>query len=559
MDAVQHQGKSSAETASAWSPFSYRAFTLLWTATLISNIGTWMHDVGAGWLMTTLNPSPSIVALVQTATTAPIFLLALFAGALADRVDRRRFLILVNLTLFGVTGAMAALASIGVMTPVLLLGFTFAIGTGAALMAPAWQALVPSLVPRESLQPAIALNSMGINIARAIGPAVAGFLISSLAISAPFVVNAASHLVIVTALVLWKPEARPATTLPPEPLFGSMITGLRHARRNAALKMTLVRSFGFFIFASAFWALLPLVVRRLEDGGAEAYGLLMAAIGFGAVAGALALPSVRRHLETNRLVALGTVITSASMVFLSLATSTALALPAALLGGLGWITVLTSLNVSAQTALPNWVRARGLAISLMVFFGCMSVGSAGWGQVATLTSIPVALLIAAAGAVLAIPLTWRAKLGQGDTLDLNPAMSWPEPVVSEDIDAAPDRGPVMVTITYRIEEDNAQTFLDSIHDLSNERYRDGAHMWGVYQDAANPDIWIEWFLLPSWAEHLRQHERVTSHDQDLHAKVQKFHRGTKPPEIRHFLAPARSVPTKSSRKKETECGSSSER
>ncbi|MHA7778037.1 MFS transporter [Roseibium sp. M-1] len=543
MDAVRENGKPPAETASAWSPFSYRAFTLLWTATLISNIGTWMHDVGAGWLMTTLNPSPAIVALVQTATTAPIFLLALFAGALADRVDRRRFLLLVNLTLFGVTGTMAALTSIGAMTPVLLLGFTFAIGTGTALMAPAWQALVPSLVSRESLQPAIALNSMGINIARAIGPAIAGFLISSLAISAPFVVNAASYLVILTALLIWKPEAKPTRTLPPEPLFGSMATGLRHARRNGALKMTLVRSFGFFVFASAFWALLPLVVRRLEGGGAEAYGLLLAAIGFGAVAGALALPSIRKYLEANRLVALGTVVISTAMVFLSLATSTALALPAAVLGGLGWITVLTSLNVSAQTALPNWVRARGLAISLMVFFGCMSAGSAGWGQVATLTSVPAALLIAAAGAVLAIPLTWRAKLGQGDRLDLNPALSWPEPIVSENIDAAHDRGPVMVTITYRIEKDNVQAFLDAIYDLSDERYRDGAHNWGVYQDAADPGVWIEWFLLPSWAEHLRQHERVTSHDRDIHARVRKFHREAEPPKIRHFLAPVRSGQT----------------
>ncbi len=537
MDTVRNSKKPAVGMESAWSLFAHRAFALLWVATLISNIGTWMHDVGAGWLMTTLNPSPAIVVLVQAATTAPIFLFALFAGALADRVDRRRFLLLVNLVLAGITGAMAALTAAGAMTPTLLLAFTFAIGTGAALMAPAWQAVVPSLVPRESLQPAIALNSMGINIARAIGPALAGLLISAVALSAPFVVNAASYLVIIAALLMWKPEAGPTKTLPPEPLFGAMATGLRHVSRNGALKATLLRSFGFFTFASAYWALLPLVARGLDGGGAEIYGVLLAAIGGGAVAGALALPTIRERIDANRLVAAGTLITAAAMAFLGLATSATMALLAAVLGGLGWITVLTSLNVSAQTALPNWVRARGLAITLMVFFGCMSAGSAAWGQVATATSISTALLIAAAGAVLAIPFTWGAKLGQGEAIDLSPAMSWPEPVVAQDLDAAPDRGPVMVTIRYRIDQADTPAFLAAMHELSDERYRDGAHDWGVYQDAAHPSAWIEWFFLPSWAEHLRQHERTTKHDQDVHARAREFHRGAEPPEVSHLLAP----------------------
>ncbi len=532
---------SAPSAESAWSPFRHRAFALLWAATLISNIGTWMHDVGAGWLMTTLNSSPAIVSLVQAATTAPIFLFALFAGALADRIDRRRFLLIVNLVLTGVTGAMAVLTAAGAMTPALLLAFTFAIGTGAALMAPAWQAVVPSLVPRERLQPAIALNSMGINVSRAIGPALAGFLVSAVALSAPFVVNAVSYLAIVAALLLWKPETGPAKTLPPEPLFSAMAVGLRHASRNGALKATLVRSFGFFLFGSAYWALLPLVARGLEGGGAEIYGVLLAAIGGGAVAGALALPFIRKRIDANRLVVAGTLITAAAMVLLALATDAAMALPASVLGGLGWITVLTSLNVSAQTALPNWVRARGLAIALMVFFGCMSAGSAGWGQVATVTSIPTALLIAAAGAVLAIPLTWRAKLDQGEALDLTPAMSWPEPVAAESLDAAPDRGPVLVTIRYRIEEGDSEGFLSAMHELAGERYRDGAHDWGVYQDAAEPGAWIEWFFLPSWAEHLRQHERATKHDQDIHEQAREFHRGAEPPEVSHFLAPLRST------------------
>lgn len=526
---------------SAWSPFRHGAFALLWTATLISNIGTWMQDVGAGWLMTTLSPSPAVVALVQSATTAPIFLFALFAGALADQVDKRRFLIIANAVMAAVAAGMAALVVLGAMTPLLLLAFTFALGAGAAFVAPAWQAVVPSLVPRETLQPAIALNGLGINISRAIGPAVAGVLITAVGLAAPFAVNAASFLVIIAALLLWKPAEAPPSRLPPEPILLSMLTGLRHACHNGPLKATLLRSLAFFTFASAYWALLPLVARGLPGGGAELYGVLLAAVGGGAVTGAFILPALRRRCDISALAAGGTVVTAAAMAMLGLAGSAGAAVVAAILGGLGWITVLTSLNMSAQTALPNWVRARGLAIGLMVFFGCIAAGSAAWGQVATAASVPAALIIAAMGAVVAIPLTWRAKLGQGEGLDLTPAMSWPEPTVASHFDADPDRGPVLVTIRYEIDEGDTGAFLAAMQATSGERYRDGAHEWGVYQDAARPHVWIEWFCLPSWAEHLRQHERATRHDHDTHARARAFHRGHTPPQVDHYLAPPRSA------------------
>lgn len=541
------QPSEKVSAASAWGPFGQPAFALLWTATLISNTGTWMHDVGAGWLMTTLSPSPAVVALVQTATTAPIFLFALLAGALADRVDKRRFLIATNVVLAAVVAVMAALTALGAMTPVLLLAFTFTIGAGAAFMAPAWQAIVPGLVPRESLQPAIALNSMGINVSRAIGPALAGFLITFAGLAAPFTANAVSYLVIIAALLLWKPPPAAPAQLPPEPLFASMLTGLRHATHNRPLKATLMRAFAFFIFASAYWALLPLVARSLPGGGAELYGVLLAAVGGGAVAGALLLPRLRSHVDTNVLTAAGTMATAAAMIILGRADSTAAAAPAAVLGGLGWIAVLTSLNVSAQTALPDWVRARGLAISLMVFFGCMAAGSAIWGQVAANGSIPLALFVAAAGAVLAIPLTWRARLGQGEALDLAPAMSWADPAVAPGLEDHHDRGPVLVTIGYKIDAADTEAFLQAIYELSGERFRDGAYDWGVYQDAADPRSWIEWFFVSSWAEHLRQHERATRHDHDIHTRARTFHRGATPPEARHHLAPPRGGPGARSR------------
>jgi len=526
---------------SAWSPFGRRAFALLWTATLVSNVGTWMHDVGAGWLMTTLAPSPAMVAFVQSATTAPIFLFALFAGALADRIDKRRFLIQANAALLAVVAAMAMATAAGLMTPPLLLAFTFLIGAGAAFVAPAWQAVVPQLVPRPELQAAIALNSMGINISRAIGPALAGALIVAVGLAAPFAVNAASFLVIIAALLMWRPPAQPRPTLPPEPIAAAMLTGLRHVAHNPPMKATLARSVGYFLFASAFWALLPLAAKGLPGGGAALYGVLLGAVGAGAVGGALLMPAIRKRIDANRLAAGGAVITAAAMALLGLAAAGPVAVAAALLGGVGWIIVLTSLNVSAQTALPDWVRARGLAVSLMTFFGCMALGAALWGQIAQATSIAGALSIAAAGALLAIPLTWRARLGQGEGLDLAPATSWADPVVAPDAGAVPDRGPVVVSIRYEIPMAATDAFLAALHEVADERRRDGAYRWGVYQDASEPRFWTELFYLPSWAEHLRQHERATVHDADAHARARAFHAGEGEPVVSHLLAPAQTA------------------
>ena len=540
----------SGNTVSAWAPFSHKAFALLWTATLISNIGTWMHDVGAGWLMTTLNPSPNVVTLVQAATTLPIFLFALFAGTLADRVNKRTLLVIVNAILFVVISVLAVLVALEQMTPTLLIAFTFAIGTAAAFMAPAWQSVVPELVPRDTLKPAIALNSMGLNISRAIGPAIAGFLITAVGLTAPFALNAATHVLIIGALLMWKRPEAPPRTLPPEPIGAAMITGLRHAAYNGPLKATLVRAVGFFLFASAYWALLPLVAREMPGGGAELYGMLLASIGAGAVAGALLLPRLRDQLDTNKVAAAGAATTAVAMLLLSTVAVPAAAVAAAFFGGVGWIAVLTSLNVSAQTALPNWVRARGLAIFMMVFFGSMAAGSTLWGQVATMASVDVALLIAAAGVLVAIPLTWRARLGQGEDLDLSPSSYWPAPAVDADVDAAADRGPVMVTIEYEIDPREEAPFLTAIHEMSGERYRDGAYQWGVYQDAENPARWTEWFLISSWAEHLRQHERTTVHDKDIQEALKAFHIGPESPRVRHLLAPSGSN-TRNRENKET--------
>ena len=489
--------------------------------------------------MTTLTPSPAIIALVQAATTAPIFLFALFAGALADRVDKKRLLIIVNVIMAATAGLMAFTVQLGLMTPPLLVAFTFALGAGAAFIAPAWQAIVPGLVPREALQPAIALNSMGINIARAIGPAVAGFLIASVGLVAPFIANLASLLIIILALFIWKPEAETEQKLPPEPIIGSMLTGLRHAFHNDALKATLLRALGFFFCASAYWALLPLIAKGVQDdllgGGAQLYGILLTSTGAAAVIGALTLPRLRKKMSASALVSLGTIGTAAALLLFALLPYTIAAITGSLLAGMSWIAVLTSLNVSAQTSLPNWVRARGLAVLLMVFFGSMTLGSSVWGQVAENVSIAAALLVAAVGLLVILPFIRKVKLGQGEDLDLTPAMHWNALPSLPTNDG--DRGPVIVMIDYLIKDEDVAEFLRAIHGLKDERFRDGAYDWGVAQSAENNKQWTEYFFVSSWLEHERQHARVTHADRDLQTEIRKFHQGNDAPRVIHLIAP----------------------
>lgn len=525
-----------AGTATSFAPFRHRVFAVLWLATVLSNVGGWMHDVAAGWLMTTLTPSPLMVALVQTATTLPVFLFALPAGALADILDRRRLLLVVQASLAVIAGLLGAIVLAGLATPWLLLVFTFAMGTGAALTAPAWQAIVPKLVPRENLQPAIALNSVGINVSRAIGPALAGLIIAAVAVWAPFLLNALSYLGVIAALIWWRPAPGPARRLPPEQLIGAMRAGLRYVRASAPMRATLTRAVAFFVFASAYWALLPLIARGLPAGGPTLYGILLGCVGAGAVGGALLLPKLKAWLGPNRLVAAGTLGTAATLLVFAFVQDATAASAMSLLAGASWIAVLSSLNVSAQTALPDWVRARGLSVFVTVFFGSMSLGSLVWGQAASILGIPTALLIAAVGAVLMIPLTLRWKLSQGETLDLAPSMHWPAPAVAGELEH--DRGPVMVTIEYHIDPDRTAAFVATLEELAGERRRNGAYAWGLFEDAAEPGRFIEYFLVESWLEHQRQHERVTLADADVQARARAFHRGGGEPIVRHLVAPS---------------------
>jgi MFS family permease len=519
-------------SSGSFAPLRQRVFAVLWVATVVGNIGSFMRDVASAWLVTDLSASPTAVALIQTAATLPIFLLAIPAGVLSDILDRRRFLIGIQLLLAMVSCTLLLLSFLGLQSVGSLIALTFVGGIGAALMAPTWQSIVPELVPRQDLKNAIALNSLGINVARSIGPAAGGLVLASFGAAVTYGVDVLSYVFVIAALWWWRRPVADGGALT-ESFLGAFRAGLRYARASHEMHVVMLRAAAFFIIASAAWALLPLVARQMLQGTAGFYGLMLGAVGAGAIVGALLLPRLRLRLSADGLMLLASSLAALVMAALVPLPMQSAALGLMLLLGMGWIIALTTLNGVAQAILPNWVRGRGLAVYLTVFNGAMAAGSLGWGLVAQLLSVPTTLLIAAAAMCLVAALFHRVRLPVGEA-DLRPSMHWPEPLLAEPV--ANDRGPVMVLVDYRVLRQDRVAFLAALKQLSSERRRDGAYAWGVSEDAHYPERLTEWFFLESWAEHLRQHHRVSKADADLQSNVLRWHVGPDAPAIRHLLA-----------------------
>jgi MFS family permease len=521
------------KSSSPWSPLKIAVFRSLWIATIFSNIGIWIHDVGAGWLMTSLAPSPLMVSLVQTAGTLPMFLLALPAGALADIIDKRKLLIVAQFWMLTVALSLGAITYYEIGTAGSLLLLTFLLNLGAAMSMPAWQSITPLLVPRSDLPQALALNSMGINISRTIGPALGGYIISLFGPYMAFVLNAASFSFVIVILYRWKQTTK-ENNLPAESLFNAIRLGLRFTRHSTELRSVIIRTAAFIIPASALWALLPLATKKLLGGGSSDYGILLTCIGAGAVMGAILLPRLKTKFGVDSLVAAGILLLASGFIVLGFVPVFGWVCVALFVGGMAWLTLLSSLNVAAQTSVPSWVRARAMAIYFMlVFFGGMAVGSLMWGTLASIVGIPMALLVAAVGLVIGLSATYRHRLAGREELNLAPSMHWPAPAVNLEPDY--DDGPVLVTIEHIIDPVHSEQFVEAMEGVRKGRLRDGAIHWGLFQDLENPKRYVENFIVESWAEHLRQHERVTKEDQIAQETARNFYVESTPPKVAHLI------------------------
>jgi len=517
---------------SAWSPLRHPVFRALWIAAVFSNIGSWMHDVAGAWLMTSLAPKPIMVALMQTATTLPIFLLSLPAGAMADVADRRRLLIFFQLWMTVGATVIGLLTVTGLTTPLVLLILTFTLQVGGAVSGPAWQAIVPELVSRADLHGAVALGAMGFNIARAVGPALGGLVAAAFGPGAVFLLNAASFLGVVVVVYRWHRPV-PENALPTERFLSAIRTGMRYVIYAPALHALFVRALLFAFCASALWGLLPLLARKELGLSSFGYGILLGCLGTGAVVAALILPRVRQRFSAERVVTLAQFLFAVVLVGLALLQHVVLVGVAMGVGGVAWLTLFSTLTGGVQLAVPSWVRGRVMAGYSIVFFGGLAGGSALWGAIASFVDIPVTLLIASIAMGASLLFVSRYRMPVAEDLDLRPSTRWPE--TERIMEQCRDQGPVLVTVEYRVDPRSAREFARAMQGMRRIRLRDGAIEWGLFRDTKDPDRHTEFFIVESWLDHLRQHERFTVSDRETAKFVQSFHVGEKPPVVSHML------------------------
>ena len=512
--------------------FRNQTFRMLWIATLASNFGGLVQSVGAAWMMTSLSASESMVALVQTSITLPIMIFSLAAGVFADNFDRRRIMLAAQTFMLLVSLGLAVLAYEGLLTPWLLLSFTFLIGCGTALHNPSWQASVGDIVSRAELSAAVSVNSMGFNLMRSVGPAAGGAIVAIAGAAAAFAVNALSYVAIIAALFNWRP-ALPPRRLPREPFGSAFSAGLRYVAMSPNLLRVILRGFLFGCSAVALQALLPLVVRDHLQGTAIVYGVLLGCFGFGAVAGAIGNARLRARFHNERITKLGFLGFAASAVVLSLSGDFLTSAGAMFVAGICWVVSLSLFNVTMQLSTPRWVVGRVLALYQTGVFGGMAGGSWLWGAVAERAGLQGALLGAAAVLVLGALAGLIAPLPDTGELNLDPLNRFREPPLQ--LDLTQRSGPIMIMVDYEIAQQDVPAFLDLMSERRRIRIRDGAQQWTILRDLENPDIWTETYHVPTWVEYIRHHERRTQSDAGITDRLLALHKGTSPVRVHRMI------------------------
>ncbi|RSZ38415.1 MULTISPECIES: MFS transporter [unclassified Variovorax] len=516
----------------ALEPLRLPVFRMLWSTWLVANICMWMNDVAAAWMMTSLTTSPIWVALVQSASTLPVFLLGLPSGALADILDRRRWLVATQFWLAGTAIVLCAALALDLMTAPLLLALTFANGIGLALRWPVFAAIVPELVPRPQLPAALGLNGIAMNASRIVGPLTAGMLIASAGSIWVFALNAVLSVASGFVVLRWRREHTP-NPLGREKLISAMRVGVQFVRQSQRMRAVLTRISIFFFHSTALLALLPLLARNLQGGGAGTFTLLLAAMGAGAIIAVLFLPRLRQALGRDQLVLRGTLLQSGATAVMAFAPNAWIAVPAMFFGGMAWITVANSLSVSAQLALPDWVRARGMSMYQMAIMGASAIGAAIWGQVATVTSLVSSLSVAAISGTLLMlaALRWVTDVSGED--DTSPAQAgW---AVGPPTEAPEENGRVVITVEYIIEPARAASFHLVMQQTRRARLSQGAIGWELLHDIAQPERYVEQIVDESWTDHLRRFNRATASDMALRERRLAFHIGEAGPVITRYI------------------------
>lgn len=489
-----------------------------------------MQSVGSAWLMVSLGASPFYIALTQTASTLPFFLFALPAGSIGDIADRRRLILYTEVWMVGVALVLAVTTLAGLMTPWLLLGLTFALSAGDAVETPTWRAVLPELVSKDDLPAASALNGIEFNMARAVGPALAGGLIAVAGVGAAFVVNVVSFFGVIVVVARWKRPVHPRTT-PAETLEGATVAAIRYVRNAPVARAVMLRAGVVMFCGSALFALLPTVARTISSS-AIGYGVLLGAFGAGAIGGAVVMQRARARWSSEAVVSAAIVILGVMTTAIPrIHTLAALIVVMAISGG-AWITFISLANALVQTLAPDWVRARVLAIFMLITQGGLAAGSVVWGTIGSRVSVDAALIVSGIATIATTALGLVARLPD-EVADVSPWNHWRMPAIVQDAEPDPDEGPVLVTVEYRVAPTSVRAFLDAMERYGRVRRRDGAFRWGIFRDVEQPGRYVESFLVTSWAEHLRQHERLTRADSAIEQEVRS--RAQDDPIIRHLV------------------------
>ena len=513
-------------------PLRHALFRRIWLASLLSNLGLMINGVGAAWAMTQMTSSADMVALVQTALMLPIMLLSLAAGAIADMYDRR--IVGLAALMLGLAGAvtLAVLAHLNAITPNSLLIFCFMIGSGMALFGPAWQASVSEQVPAETLPAAVALNGISYNIARSFGPALGGIIVAAAGAVAAFVCNLLLYIPLLIVLYLWRRTLEPSR-LPPERLRRAIVSGVRYIIHSPAIRIVLSRTLVTGIAGGSVLALLPLVAKDLLGGGAQTYGVMLGCFGMGGVLGALNISSVRSRWSSEAAVRSCALVLGAAIVVLAISRWTPLTGAALVVAGASWMIAVTLFNIGVQLSTPRWVAGRALAAFQAAIAGGVAVGSWIWGHVANGVGTDKALIIAGVVMFVSPVLAFWLRMPSVDGVNSDATDALAEPEVNLSI--SPRSGPIVVEVEYRVVQDRARAFYDVMQKVQATRQRNGAYGWSISRDIADPELWTERYHCPTWLDYLRQRNRATQSERELHLRAIAFHMGPEPIRIRRML------------------------
>jgi MFS family permease len=517
--------------ASNWAVLNNRAFRALWIASLVSGIGTTMHDTAAVWTLTTSGASPTLITLMQTMASLPLFLFALPAGALADIFDKRMTVVVSLIGQLIVAMTVSALALAGRADATVLLATAFLLGLGVSVSGPAWQALMAEVTTREEMSAAVSLGSVGVNVARAIGPAVGGLLVAAAGPGWVFAANGLTFVGLIAVLLRLRVKPRPVAQ--PEGFVSAVSAALRYAGHSAPMQAVLARNLAYVFCAVMISSLLPILAKARGMDGA-AFGWLLGTYGLGGVTNALfILPRLRQRCSPDQLLAASGVSALVAALVLALVPLKVALFGALFVAGSAWIAAVSTLNIAAQAAFPSWLRARASALYLIAMQGALAVGAFVAGQVVEHVGLNPALLIAASGMGLGLLLVWPFPLQQVSGLNLDPSHHWPEHHLT--VTPQPCDGPVRVVIEYRVAPENRTTFTCRMAEVREIRLRDGAYRWSLSQDLNEPELFRETMVIHSWAEHLRQHERATKSDELIEVSVESLHIGPGAPKVSHQL------------------------